>query len=197
MENIITTEAHLPLKKRTLELTPPSSLDNHNLVIDENLSPSKSPSPCKTSELPIPDDSIASFLPWPLLLQLAAMHKQSQLPHNSCQDLNVPSLSNLDSYSPTSIILGNSLKINQSEHSESMGSQDLINCEECGKRFKPSSLHIHKRRFHHLLHEPVKCCGQDFPTRWHLSQHKKSGDHLPTLWKSGSLKQANGSITTN
>lgn len=38
-ENIMTREPHLPLKKRALEYTPPSSPDNHKLMIDENLSP--------------------------------------------------------------------------------------------------------------------------------------------------------------
>ena len=206
-ENIMTGETHLPLKKRALENTPPSSPDNHKkralentppsspdnqkLVIDENFSPSKSPSQSNKLTASNPEASLASFLPWPLLLQQAAVQKMSQCPPNLLPNLNLSSLSNLTSYPPSSLFFGS-----QSQSSQSVDSDSLINCEDCGKMFKPSNLNIHRRRVHRILQEPVKCCGQDFPTRWHLSEHKKSGDHLPTIWKSNNIKESNNSIST-
>ena len=181
-ENDSTIETNLPIKKRPLELTPPSSPDNNNLVIDEELSPVKTPSPCKSPTPSTNDSSIAPFLPWPLLLQHVAMQKQADLSHN---ELNVPIVSNLTSSAPSAIFSGYSSRVEQSESSQAMDGKDMIDCEDCGKSFKASTIHIHKRRVHRPLKEPAKCCGQEFPTRWHLTQHRKSGDHLPTLWRSG------------
>ena len=161
-------ETHLPLKKRSLEHSPPSSPE---LVIDESYSPRKvSPSyPKSVSPLvidesysprrlsptfprsvsPESETSLAPFLPWPLLLQQVS--KQ-----NLHEDLDEPSILTVDS---------------------------LASCKECGKTFKPQNLRLHMRRVHRVLQKPVKCCGQEFPTRYHLTEHRKSGDHLPTLWK--------------
>ena len=190
-ETITTSETHLPLKKRPLENTPPSSPDNRKLVIDENFSPRKSPSQSSISVSPNPEESLASFLPWPLLLQQLSMQKTTQCPQNLLQNFNESPFSNLASYPPSSIFHGN-----HPEPSQRLDSDSLISCEDCGKMFKTSTLAIHRRRVHRLLQVPVKCCGQDFPTRWHLSQHKKSGDHLPTLWKSDNIKEFKNSIST-
>ena len=180
-ENVNTAETHLPLKKRSREITPPSSPDGHDLVIDENLSPSIK------SESSHPESSLASFLPWPLLLQQAAMQKMYA--PNLIEEQTNPFVSNFPSYSPPTTYSGIQ-KTQESDSTPSVGSEELINCEECGKKFRASNLLLHRRRVHRLLQEPVKCCGQEFPTRWHLSQHRKSGDHLPTLWKTGDFKES-------
>ena len=189
-ETIMTSETHLPLKKRPLENTPPSSPDKYKLVIDENFSPRKSPAQSSISLSPNPETSLASFLPWPLLLQQAAVQNMYQSPQTLLQKLNASTFSNLASYPPSSIFSGNHPEPAQKSEGDS-----LINCEDCGKRFKTSNLSIHRRRVHRLLQVPVKCCGQDFPTRWHLSEHKKSGDHLPTLWKPDNIKEAKNYIS--
>lgn len=155
-------ETHLPLKKRSLDHSPPSSpelvIDESSpsypksvspLVIDESYSPIKVSPTFPRSVSPESETSLAPFLPWPLLLQQVA--KQ-----NVHEDLDEPSILAVDS---------------------------LETCKECGKTFKPQNLRLHMRRVHRVLQKPVKCCGQDFPTRWHLTEHRKSGDHLPTLWK--------------
>ena len=188
-ENATTVETHLPLKKRSLENSPPSSPElviplkkrslehsppsSPELVIDERYSPRKVSPSYPRSESPPSDDSLAPFLPWPLLLQQVSMQK---------------SLKDLDKTSITEINSRKSSLFDPLEPSESYDSEELISCEECGKMFRASNLRIHMRRVHRVLQEPVKCCGQDFPTRWHLSQHRKSGDHLPTLWKTESVK---------
>ena len=182
LKPVTTGETHLPLKKRPLELTPPSSPEDHNLVIDEDLSPSNFSFPASKSVSPIPEISLPTCLPWPLLLQQIAMQKVSQS-------------SSMPSYS-SELLLGNSSRVDQTESSQSKDCQELINCDECGKMFRGSGLRIHKRRVHRLLQEPITCCGQDFPTRWHLSQHRKSGDHLPTLWNEGCMKDAKSLLTT-
>ena len=163
-------ELVIPLKKRSLEHSPPSSPE---LVIDERYSPRKVSPSYPRSESPPSDDSLAPFLPWPLLLQQVAMQ-------NSLKDLDKTSITEINSRKST--------LFDPLEPSESYDSEELISCEECGKMFRASNLRIHMRRVHRVLQEPVKCCGQDFPTRWHLSQHRKSGDHLPTLWKTESVK---------
>ena len=191
-ENVKTSETYLPLKKRPLEFSIPASPDNHNLVIDDELSPGKPSISCNNTGSPETEDSLASFLPWPILLQQVAMQKMSH--QNSLQDLNFSSNSAL--YPPSSIFSGKSSNFKHTKCTQNKNSQDLINCEECGKMFNASNLLIHKRRVHRHLKEPVKCCGQTFPTRWHLTEHRKSGDHLPTLWKSENLKCINSPITT-
>ena len=180
-------EAHLPLKKRPLEHSPPSSPE---LVIDETYSPRKvSPSSPKLvsplvidesysprqvsptlqrSVSPESETSLAPFLPWPLLLQQVA--KQ-----NSHKDLDETSILAVDSK--------RSSLFDPLEFSENVNGEALVSCNECGKTFKHQNLRLHMRRVHRVLQKPVKCCGQDFPTRWHLTEHRKSGDHLPTLWK--------------
>ena len=71
-----------------INIQPPSSPDNRKLVIDENFSPRKSPSQSSISVSPNPEESLASFLPWPLLLQQLSMQKTTQCPQNLLQNLN-------------------------------------------------------------------------------------------------------------
>ena len=155
---------HLPLKKRPLEHSPPSSPE---LIIDESYSPREESPSYPRSVSPPSEDSLAPFLPWPLLLQQVAMQ-------NSLKDSDKSSNTTKDS-----------TKILQEpiESSKSLDIEESVSCKECGKIFRASNLQIHMRRVHRVLQKPVKCCGQEFPTRWHLTQHRKSGDHLPTLWK--------------
>ncbi|XP_063600713.1 replication initiator 1-like [Penaeus indicus] len=54
------------------------------------------------------------------------------------------------------------------------GSRAYVTCEDCGKEILETSIHTHRRRYHKQLQEPVLCCGQWFPTRWHLSAHRRS-----------------------
>ena len=174
-----------------IEITSPSSSDNHNLVIDQEFPLSNSISPPSNSASSLPEDFLPKYLSWPLLLQQVAMQKLSQYSQNSLTD----SSESKHTYSSSAIDFGNSSRVDQSGQSKNMYSQSFINCDECGKKFRGSNLHIHKRRVHHLLQEAIKCCGEDFPTRWHLSLHRKSGDHLPTLWNEGSVKEAKSLIT--
>lgn len=164
-ENISAVETHLPLKKRALDHSPLSSPE---LVIDESYSPTYPRSVSPPSEV-----SLSPFLPWPLLLQQVAMQKLAQ---SSTKELDKSS----------SRITKSSL-FDPVEPSENQDKDELISCEDCGKKFKATNLVIHMRRVHRVLQKPAKCCGQEFPTRWHLTQHRKSGDHLPTLWKTGSV----------
>lgn len=150
-------EPNLPLKKRPLDNSPPSSPE---LVIDESYSSSK--------VSPSSEESLSQFLPWPLLLEQVALQ-------NSYKDS--------DKHSKEAAKTTKSPLFDQIDSAERLGSKDSISCKECGKMFRASTLNIHMRRVHRVLQKPVNCCGQDFPTRWHLTQHRKSGDHLPTLWK--------------
>lgn len=61
--------------------------------------------------------------------------------------------------------------------------QALVPCEDCGKSFTVSNLTNHRRRNHRLLQEPVLCCGEQFPTRWHLRLHRRSINHRRTHWQ--------------
>lgn len=61
--------------------------------------------------------------------------------------------------------------------------QALVPCEDCGKSFTVSNLTNHRRRNHRLLQEPVVCCGEQFPTRWHLRLHRRSINHRRTHWQ--------------
>ena len=154
------TETQLPLKKHPLENSPPSSPE---LVIDESYSP-RSDGPYPRSHSPDSEDSLAPYLPWPLLLQQVALQK-----------------------SQGELVKSPDMALDSSTSTRNLDKEDLISCEECGKTFRASNLRIHMRRVHRVLQKPVKCCGLDFPTRWHLTEHRKSGDHLPTLWKTESV----------
>ena len=168
-ENVTNVETHLPLKKRPLEHSPPSSPE---LVIDETYSPRKVSPSYPISVSPESESSLAPFLPWPLLLQQVAMQKSlKDMENPSSMPKNTRKSSLFDPVEPL----------------ETLDIEKQISCEECGKMFRASNLQIHMRRVHRVLQKPVKCCGHDFPTRWHLTQHRKSGDHLPTLWKTESL----------
>ena len=80
-------ETHLPLKKRPLEHSPPSSPE---LVIDESYSPRKVSPSYPRSGSPESEASLAPFLPWPLLLQQVAIQK-------SHKDLDESSIMAMDS----------------------------------------------------------------------------------------------------
>lgn len=54
------------------------------------------------------------------------------------------------------------------------GSRAYITCEDCGKEILETSIHTHRRRHHRQLQEPVLCCGERFPTRWHLNAHRRA-----------------------
>ena len=159
------TEAHLPLKKRPLEHSPPSSPE---LVIDESYSP-RNGSPSQRSDSPTSEASLTPYLPWPLLLQQVAMQR---------------SLNEMEKSSDMTLNSSKSTLFDPIDTTKNLDNDEVISCEECGKTFRASNLRIHMRRVHRVLQKPVKCCGLEFPTRWHLTQHRKSGDHLPTLWKS-------------
>lgn len=61
--------------------------------------------------------------------------------------------------------------------------QSLVPCEDCGKSFTVHNLSNHRRRNHRQLQEPVVCCGEQFPTRWHLRLHRRSINHRRTHWQ--------------
>lgn len=61
--------------------------------------------------------------------------------------------------------------------------QALVPCDDCGKSFTVSNLTNHRRRNHRVLQEPVVCCGEQFPTRWHLRLHRRSINHRRTHWQ--------------
>ena len=164
-------ETNVPLKKRSLDNTPPSSPAN------ESLSDSKSQSHISQSVSTHLENLPNSSLLWPLLFQQAAVQNIFQSPLNSLQNLNASSQSNLSSYPPAVILSDPQSKSSQNKN------DGLISCEDCDKMFKPSGLLTHRRRVHRLLQEPFKCCGQVFSTRWYYKEHMNSGDHLPELWK--------------
>lgn len=205
-------EVPLPLKKRHVDFTPPSSPESQaSLEESPRATPSPPPGDLRSHgahtgprevqgnaratpsppvhspsalSTPSPSPVLSAFPLLPYMLARGLVPSPHPAAIYGLQHL-LPHFPGAHGPSPATPAAGQRTPVG-APRPPAEGSRAYVTCEDCGKEILETSIHTHRRRHHRQLQEPVLCCGERFPTRWHLSAHRRSAHSRSAQMHGGS-----------